>query len=211
VEEEFVPSDTRWQVLADGQARHKPTARVRMDGAHLVRKGTTMTAIDLAETLPSALGHGSYADWYDHHWEPTRNLATRLLRDAAAAEDVAAEVLCRVWARWQSAGVPRWPAAYLAQATRNAVASTIRRNVRDRRMLERLESDRQEPDPGDRIAERAAVADLLDRLPPAEREAVVLYYLEELSADEIATRLGIRPSSVRSRLCRSRRRLAGAA
>jgi RNA polymerase sigma factor (sigma-70 family) len=170
-----------------------------------------MAAIDLAETLPSALGYRSYADWYAHHWEPTRNLASRLLGDAAAAEDVAAEVLYRVWARWQTSGVPRWPTAYLAQAVRNAVASTIRRDVRDRRMLERLASDEEAPDPGDGIADRAAVADLLDRLPAAEREAVVLYYLEDLSADEIATRLGIRPVSVRSRLCRSRRRLAAVA
>ena len=167
-----------------------------------------MAAIDLADTLPSALGYGSYADWYADRWLPTRDLATRLLGDAAAAEDVAAEVLCRVWARWQTAGVPRSPNAYIARATRNAVASAIRRDVRDRRILERLASDQQVPDPGDRVAERAAVADLLDRLPAVEREVLVLFYLEDLSADEIATRLGIRPVSVRSRLCRTRRRLA---
>lgn len=166
-----------------------------------------MAALVLAETLPSALGHESYADWYAHHWNPTRNLAARLLGDAAAAEDIAAEVLCRVWTRWQRAGVPRWPTAYLNQATRNAVASAVRRDVRDRQMLERFASDQQEPDPADSVGERAAVSELLDRLPAAEREAVVLFYLEDLSADEIARRLGIEPGSVRSRLCRGRRRL----
>jgi RNA polymerase sigma-70 factor, ECF subfamily len=128
-----------------------------------------------------------------------------------AAEDVAAEVLCRVWARWETAGLPRSPTAYLARATRNAAASTIRRAARDRHLLRRLDHDLPEPDPGVLIAERAEVADLLDRLPAAEREAVELYYLEDLSADEIATRLGIRPVSVRSRLLRSRRRLAAVA
>jgi RNA polymerase sigma factor (sigma-70 family) len=169
-----------------------------------------MTGIDLAESLCLALGFASHADWYAHHWQPTRNLAMGLLGDPAAAEDVAAEVLCRVWDRWQAAGVPDRPTAYLAQATRNAVTSAIRRNVRDRRLVEKLASDRHEPDPGDRIGERAEVVALLERLPEPEREAVTLFYLEDLSADEIAARLGIRPVSVRSRLCRSRRRLAAA-
>jgi RNA polymerase sigma factor (sigma-70 family) len=167
-----------------------------------------VAAIDLDESLPSALGYGSYSDWYAHQWEPTRNLATRLLGDPAAAEDIAAGVLYRVWARWEIAGVPRWPNAYLAQATRNAVASKIRRDAQDRHLVERIDPSPHEPDPGDGVAERAAVADLLDQLPAAEREAVVLFYFEDLSADEIATRLGIRPGSARSRLCRGRRRLA---
>lgn len=166
-----------------------------------------MAATVLAESLPSALGYESYADWYTHQWGPTLGLASRLLGDVAAAEDVAAEVLARVWARWEVAGVPRWPNAYLAQATRNAVASTMRRGARERELIERFDVDTHEPDPGDRIVESAAVTDLLNDLPADVRETLEMFYLQDLSAEEIADRLGIEPVSVRSRLCRGRRRL----
>ena len=165
-----------------------------------------MAALDLA--VPSAADHGSYADWYSDHWGPTHGLAMRLLDDPVTAEDVAAEVLCRVWNRWQTSGVPRWPTAYLAQATRNAVADVTRRRAHERRLLEQLATDRHERDPGEGVADRAAVVDVLDRLPAAERETLRLIYLEGLSPDEAAAQLGIRPGSVRSRLCRSRRRFA---
>ena len=51
------------------------------------------------------------------------------------------------------------------------------------------------------------VAAALDVLPPGEREAVVLHYLDGFSCDEIATRLGRSSGAVRVRLHRARRRL----
>lgn len=62
--------------------------------------------------------------------------------------------------------------------------------------------------PGVKMDERASmIADALERLSPADREIIRLFYYEELSQKEIAEKLQIRPSSVASRLHRARNRL----
>ena len=48
---------------------------------------------------------------------------------------------------------------------------------------------------------------LLKRLPESERTVVTLYYLAEMTGDEISTFLGVSPNTVRSRLRRARERL----
>jgi protocatechuate 3,4-dioxygenase beta subunit len=50
----------------------------------------------------------------------------------------------------------------------------------------------------------------LDRLPPAYREPLVLCYLEGLTRDEAALRLGLPPATLKSRLERGRKRLGAA-
>jgi uncharacterized protein len=53
-----------------------------------------------------------------------------------------------------------------------------------------------------------AVRAALDALPPHEREAVLLYYVDGLSCPEVASVLGEREGTVRVRLHRARRRMA---
>ena len=48
---------------------------------------------------------------------------------------------------------------------------------------------------------------LLKRLPESERTVVTLYYLAEMTSDEISAFLGVSPNTVRSRLRRARERL----
>jgi RNA polymerase sigma-70 factor (ECF subfamily) len=45
----------------------------------------------------------------------------------------------------------------------------------------------------------------LQRLPPVEREAVVLHYLEELPVAAVAEICGVPPGTIKSRLHRARR------
>lgn len=47
----------------------------------------------------------------------------------------------------------------------------------------------------------------LYRLPPKDRAALHLYYYEGYSTEEMASILGLSPSSVRSRLARARAKL----
>ena len=60
---------------------------------------------------------------------------------------------------------------------------------------------------GVELSEGTGVAAALRALPAAEREAVVLHYVEGLSCREIAGRVGRTPGAVRVRLHRARRRL----
>ena len=48
---------------------------------------------------------------------------------------------------------------------------------------------------------------LLQKLPESERTVVTLYYLAEMTSEEISTFLGVSPNTIRSRLRRARKRL----
>lgn len=65
------------------------------------------------------------------------------------------------------------------------------------------------PDPL-RVVERnetaRAVYRVLDRLPERDRQALILFELEELTADEVGALLGIQPANARLRLHRARAR-----
>jgi RNA polymerase sigma-70 factor, ECF subfamily len=154
-----------------------------------------------------------FGAWYAERWEPSRRLAARLAGNPEDGADIAASVLVDVWARWQLAGVPESPDAYLNRAIRNRSASHFQRRDRDRAATHRLrtEQPRSYAGPEASVVDRDAVDGVLARLPADERRTVTLLYLADLSASETARELGIRPATVRSRVHRSRRRLASTA
>jgi RNA polymerase sigma factor (sigma-70 family) len=152
--------------------------------------------VDTTETEPvHRATDDPFGEWYAARWQAAHRLAHRLLGDRVLAEDIASDTLLRVWERWQVAGEPALPDAYLARAIRNAVAATYR-----------------QPGPaedhGAALVDRAEAVAVLRRLPAAERQTLQLFYLDDLSAEEVARRMGVQPATVRSRLHRGRRRLA---
>jgi RNA polymerase sigma factor (sigma-70 family) len=149
-----------------------------------------------------------FGEWYAARWPAAHRLAHRLLGDGVLAEDIASDTLLRVWERWQIAGVPALPDAYLARAIRNAVAATYRRRDRDRALLRRIDPPGPAEDHGAALVDRAEADAVLRRLPVAERQTLQLFHLDDLSAEEVARRMGVQPATVRSRLHRGRRRLA---
>ncbi len=56
---------------------------------------------------------------------------------------------------------------------------------------------------------RAAVKRLLEKLPESERTVVTMHYLSEMPCEKISESLGVSPNTVKSRLHRARKRLAG--
>ncbi len=58
---------------------------------------------------------------------------------------------------------------------------------------------------------RLALRALLAELPPADRVVLVLRYLEDLSVDEVADRMGASPGAVRNRSMRALERIRGLA
>lgn len=147
-------------------------------------------------------------------------LATRYVRNVPDAEDLAQEVLLRVWRHvGRFHGEPRlWP--WIARITTNASISFLR--ARRRRPAEPLTGDESAslacarhlhdgPLPADdhamlvQFRERAALA--LQRIPAAYRNAVVLVDLNQCSTKEASLTLGIPVPTVKSRAIRGRRLL----
>jgi RNA polymerase sigma-70 factor (ECF subfamily) len=144
--------------------------------------------------------------WHGPIWQYVR----RLSADDDAAHDIAQDIWLRVL---RGIGRLRDPAklrAWLFGIAHRTWIDTLRRKYAVV-VTDLDEADRHElPDPtaADELEEElSAVETELSRLPPIEREALTLFYLRELSLQEIAQALDIPVGTVKSRLHRARRML----
>ncbi|MFD0685535.1 RNA polymerase sigma factor [Actinomadura fibrosa] len=137
-----------------------------------------------------------------HHLALVR-LALLMLGDRAGAEDVVQDVYARLHRRRRA--VPDVPDELLAYA-RASVLNACRTLLRRRALMSRLV---QAPDPvwsaeNDVLIadDRRRVLQALLKLPPRQREAIVLRYYLDLSEAEIAAAMGVRRGTVKSTVAR---------
>jgi RNA polymerase sigma-70 factor, ECF subfamily len=129
----------------------------------------------------------------------------------ADAEEAVQEAFLRAW-RFRDAltSVPSIR-PWLYRVVVNSCYSKLRQEIphRDRRSgQELLDSVSSVDDPPGRIAQSRDVVQALQDLPLPLRVVVVLRYYADLSEREIATAIGRRPGTVKSRLHEARRLLA---
>jgi RNA polymerase sigma-70 factor (sigma-E family) len=140
-----------------------------------------------------------------------RSRSTGLLRvaylltgDRGAAEDLLQDVLEQMYVRWKR--IRSAPEAYARRALVNR--ATNRWRSRGRRPETGLgDYDPHAPDHSDGIAERSAVVAALRDLPPRQRAAVVLRYLDDLPVGEVAAALDCSEGTVKSNAARGLDRL----
>ncbi|MEH1129999.1 SigE family RNA polymerase sigma factor [Micromonospora sp. CPCC 206061] len=126
-------------------------------------------------------------------------VAYLLTGDRHAAEDLLQEVLEQVYVRWRR--VRTTPEAYARRALVNRAANRWRRRARrPERALGDL--DPATPDATDDVALREAVVAALRAVPPRQRAAVVLRYLEDLSVADTAAALDCSEGAVKSHTSR---------
>ncbi len=140
-------------------------------------------------------------------------LASRMLGDAAEAEDVAQEAMLRLWriaADWRQgeAQVATW----LYRVASNLCTDRLRqRRPVDLDAVPEVEDGRASAVEGMIEADRArALQAALDLLPERQRQAVILRHLEGLSNPEIAAVMDIGVEAVESLTARGKRALAAA-
>jgi len=143
-----------------------------------------------------------------------RRYARVLTRDATGADDLVQDTLARAWEKrrlWRAGTDLR---AWLFTIMHNVFVNQLARARSDARTvsLEAIAENgapaqtQADGGPIDRIA-LLEVARQLDRLPPDQREVLILAAVEELRYDEIAVALGIPIGTVMSRLSRARDKL----
>ncbi|SFD56036.1 RNA polymerase sigma factor [Roseivivax sediminis] len=136
--------------------------------------------------------------------------ATRLLGDRAEAEDIAQEVMLKLWRiapDWRAgeAKVTTW----LYRVTANLCIDRMRRR-RGHPLDEVPEPVDDAPSADARLAEAdraSALAAALSELPARQRQAVVLRHIEGLGNPEIARIMDIGPRAVESLTARGKRAL----
>jgi RNA polymerase sigma-70 factor (ECF subfamily) len=125
----------------------------------------------------------------------------------AEAEDVVSITFLEAWRRRDN--VRFVDASMLPWLLRTATYTCLnlaRSERRFRGALARLPAADPPPDPADLIGD-TEVFRVMRRLSLRDQEIITLCILEDLSAEDAARLLGVRPSSIRSRLSRARARL----
>ncbi len=137
-------------------------------------------------------------------------LAFSLLRDRSAAEDVAQEVFVKLWQ-----ALPRYDgraqlSTWIYAITRNAAISAMRKRRRTLSMSEVAVQAEVESRGAMAAAEPEdeALWRQVDALPEKQRQAVILYYQDERTVEEVAAMMGLPVNTVKTHLHRARARLA---
>jgi RNA polymerase sigma-70 factor (ECF subfamily) len=139
-------------------------------------------------------------------------LAYSILRDRAAAEDLAQEVFVKLWQ-----ALPRYDgraqlSTWIYAITRNAAVSALRGRRRtlsmaDPAVLAEAEEIGTAPAA---LPEDAALRRSVEALPDKQRQAITLYYFDERPVDEVASMMGLPANTVKTHLHRARANLAAA-
>ena len=124
-----------------------------------------------------------------------------------AAEDIAQEAFLRAYRDWDRVGSYEHQAAWVRRVATNLASSGLRRRLAEARALTRL-AGRRQPALEPLAAEEADFGRALRALPRRQAQAVALFYVEDLSVQQIAVVLDCAEGTVKAHLARGRQSLA---
>jgi RNA polymerase sigma-70 factor, ECF subfamily len=166
---------------------------------------------DLAARLvaadPAAVG-----EVYDRHHRAVRAFASRLVGDAAAAEDLVHEVFVSLPRAMRGYRFESSLRTFLISIAVNHARHHVRAATRRRAAMSRLafEPEGSSVDP-EQLQRRKELASLLtralDQLPLDQRVAFVLCEVEERTSREVAEITGVPEGTVRTRLFHAKKKL----
>jgi RNA polymerase sigma-70 factor (sigma-E family) len=136
-------------------------------------------------------------------------LACLLVDDLSSAEVVVQAAFFGMWRNQRTLRSSDAAVGYLRRAVVNESRSALRRRRTVRLHLKAAEPDEAEPADAQvlRNEDHREVLEQVRRLPPRQREVLVLRYWSSLSEAEIAETLGITPGTVKSQASRALARL----
>lgn len=165
---------------------------------------TRLEAADRGTEAPSR--EEAFGSLADLHMESAYRLARVILGDAADAEDATHDAFVAAWRHWASLRDPaqftRWFDRILVNTCRNRLKRRNRWRSQD------LSADAwPAPDEFGQIHDRDMVGAVFAGLSADQRIVIALRFYRDLTLDEIASRLGVRPGTVKSRLHYALKRL----
>ena len=160
----------------------------------------------------------TFADLVDKYHKPVHALAWRKTGDFHTAEDITQEVFLVVYQRLHTLKDPQLFSGWMYVITTRLCATWIRKNRIKTQPLEEIEETMLQDDAySQHVAEervktanqshRDVVKKLLAKLKESERTVMTLYYLGEMTVEEISRFLGVSAGTIKSRLQRARHRL----
>jgi RNA polymerase sigma factor (sigma-70 family) len=158
-----------------------------------------------SETRSGAARASAFLALADRHLDASYGLAHAILRQRAEAEDATHDAFVTAWRKWPTLRdaelFERWFDRILVNTCRNRLRQISRWRAVD------LSADGADvgTDVYGPTHDRAWIWPAMARLGPDQRVVVALRFYRDLSVDQIAARLGVRPGTVKSRLHRALR------
>ena len=156
----------------------------------------------------------AFARIVEAYQRPVYNLAYRMLGSQDDAEDATQETFVRVFTKLRTYDTRRKFSSWVLSVASHYCVDRLRRR-RPSVSMEEMQGWRWVPDERPRPEERAllgqrelAMREMLERLPPQYRLAIVLRYWHDMSYEDIAEATQSTVSAVKSRLHRARREMA---
>jgi RNA polymerase sigma-70 factor (ECF subfamily) len=147
------------------------------------------------------------ARWHTPMWQYVRRMVDR----NEIADELIQETWLRVLRGIGNLREPRQIVPWMFGIARRVMVDRLRQKYRQEALLENALDDlrgaEDEEFPFERSDEIANVLEKLDGMPLPQRELLTLYYLDELSIDEVGQVLGIPTGTVKSRLYHARQTL----
>ncbi|MGK5682996.1 sigma factor-like helix-turn-helix DNA-binding protein [Actinoplanes sp. URMC 104] len=153
-----------------------------------------------------AADHGGFEEFYGGTRHRLVTYLYAMTGDRAEAQDAAQEAYVRAWQRWSAVSAYDDPEAWLRTvAYRLCVNHWRKARNRFRAHLRHGAGPDVAPPHPDTVALIAA----LKQLSVGERQAITLHHLMDLPVAEVAEQTGVPVNTVKTRLARGRRALAG--
>jgi RNA polymerase sigma-70 factor (sigma-E family) len=140
-----------------------------------------------------------FAEFFQESWDPCLRAVAANTGDVGQAEEQVAEAFARAWESWRKIRRHPAPRAWVVRTALNAGASRWRRRARE----VPLDDHDQEAPGGPRVDLDSAVLRALRRLPPRQREVIVLRVFLDLDIETTARQLELAPGTVRAHLSRA--------
>jgi RNA polymerase sigma-70 factor (ECF subfamily) len=136
-----------------------------------------------------------------------------ILRDRQAGEELAQDVFVKAYQRLDTFDVRRPMQPWLVKIAHRLALQRWRQRTREAGRLDaaaKLERDQRDPEPADRLQvdeQSELLWQAVHDLPLGERTAVVLYYRESMTVNEVATAMSVSPGTVKTHLFRARAKI----
>ena len=168
--------------------------------------------------------HAEFTTFMQNYQDMVYSTAVRLLGNPAQAEDVSQDVFLKAYERFSDLRESPTAGGWLKTVATNMSLNHLSRYRKRWRFFSEIVRDHEDPDNGPQVEfaapenffdevnaseRREWVEEALDKLPEHQRVPLVLFHFENLPYDQIASKLGVSLSKVKTDILRGRQALAG--
>jgi RNA polymerase sigma-70 factor (ECF subfamily) len=151
----------------------------------------------------------AFSELFSRYRAKVYSVAFRFLRTEAAAEEVVQDVFLKCWLKRQELSQVKNLDAWLRTVTKNLVLNRFRKLANEEAAQQELGRREQKVNDADHLLMAHQYQQILQaalsQLPPQQREVYRLAREEELSHEDIATRMNISAVTVKSHMARALR------